>query len=533
MKILAVIPARAGSKGIPNKNIRILAGHPLIFYSIRNALQSKYITDIVVTTDSPDIMIIAKQMGVRYKKRDKSLCEDNITLDSVIYDAIPKDENWDYIITLQPTSPTLSVATLDNAIEYCIREKMDTIISVYNAPHLSWRSENGKKVPNYNKRLNRQYLPPYYIETGAFLISKSENVTEDTRIGKRVDVFEVSEDEAQDIDTFADLLNVSVIMNQKKIGIYVNGNNKRGLGHIYRALELADEFYTKPDIIFDKEQTDIRVFGNTTHQLCPVDGEKELFELCRKRQYDVFINDILDTTDTYIKKLRKLMPKAKIINFEDNGEGTRYADLTINALYEHSNEKNIFVGEKYYIAKKSFLSYKPIQIRKKVETVLITFGGADPQNYTERMLSIISAEEYSQYHFIVVLGKAKKNVDKLMEYNQRNNISVLFNVENMPEIMSACDFAVTSRGRTAYEFALLGIPAIVMAQNKREEQHEFVCNENGYSYIGMNPPTSVIKSNLDMYLSMSSDDRKSFQKKLLEHDLRNGRKAVISLIDSL
>ena len=63
MKILAVIPARAGSKGIPNKNIRIIGGHPLIYYSIKNALDSKYITDVIISTDSPEVRIIATQMG--------------------------------------------------------------------------------------------------------------------------------------------------------------------------------------------------------------------------------------------------------------------------------------------------------------------------------------------------------------------------------------------------------------------------------------------------------------------------------------
>ena len=73
MKILAVIPARAGSKGIPNKNIRLVNNKPLIYYSIKNALESKWITDVIVTTDSPEIEIIAKQMGVIYKQRDEKL----------------------------------------------------------------------------------------------------------------------------------------------------------------------------------------------------------------------------------------------------------------------------------------------------------------------------------------------------------------------------------------------------------------------------------------------------------------------------
>ena len=113
MKILAVIPARAGSKGIPNKNIRIIGGHPLIYYSIKNALKSKMITDVIVSTDSPEVKIIAEQMGAKIKWRDASLCGDAVTLDAVVADAVPINEHWDYIVTMQPTSPTLRVITLD------------------------------------------------------------------------------------------------------------------------------------------------------------------------------------------------------------------------------------------------------------------------------------------------------------------------------------------------------------------------------------------------------------------------------------
>ncbi len=197
MKILAVIPARAGSKGIPNKNIRIVSGHPLIFYAIQNAINSEYITDIVVSTDSPEVGIIARQMGVAVRRRDASLCGDEATLDAVIYDAIPQDESWDYIITMQPTSPTLKKETLDRAVRYALAHELDTVISAINAPRLSWGIKDGKKVPNYEKRLNRQYLPPCYMETGAFVISKASVVTPSSRIGERIDVFELPEDEAR------------------------------------------------------------------------------------------------------------------------------------------------------------------------------------------------------------------------------------------------------------------------------------------------------------------------------------------------
>lgn len=532
MKILAVIPARAGSKGIPNKNIRIIGGHPLVYYAIRNALDSNLITDVLISTDSPEVKIIAEQMGASVKWRDAELCGDAVTLDAVIADAVP-DGAWDYIVTMQPTSPTLRVSTLDTAIKYAIDNDLDTLISAINAPHLSWGVKDGVKVPNYTERLNRQYLPPCYMETGAFVVSRASIVTPKTRIGQKVDVYEVPEEESQDVDTFEDLRSVAAILDRQRVAIYVNGNNKRGIGHIYRVLELADEFYVRPDIYYDSNQTDPKVFGKTTHNLIPVNGIAELFDKCKENDYTVFINDILTTSIDYMIGLRSVLPNAKIVNFEDDGEGILKADLVFNALFMENELPQVHTGEKYYISGKTFMFYKPIEIKDKVERVFISFGGADPQNYSDRLLAMISKPEYTQYHFSVVLGRAKYNVEALMDYNKYFNIEVLYDVANMPELMASCDVGVTSRGRTGYELAILGIPSISMAQNAREEKHGFVCNENGFTYIGLNPADEVIEANLRMYLQMTKETRQKYQTMLLSHDLRGGRKRVMSLINSL
>ena len=103
----------------------------------------------------------------------------------------------------------------------------------------------------------------------------------------------------------------------------------------------------------------------------------------------------------------------------------------------------------------------------------------------------------------------------------------------MPELMTRCDVAITSRGRTGYELAILGIPSIAMAQNEREEHHGFVSNENGFTYIGLNPADEIIESNLRMYLGLSRESRQHFQDKLLSHDLRGGRRRVMGLIENL
>lgn len=539
MRVLAVIPARAGSKAIPNKNIRFINGHPMIYYAINNAVKSKYITEVIVTTDSPEVEIIAKQMNVGSHWRDARLCEDEVTLDAVIFDAVEQfekriNDKVDYVITMQPTSPTLKVESLDSGIEYALGNDIDTLISAVNRPHLAWTERDGKKQPEYVSRVNRQYLPAHFQETGAFVISKRDVVCENTRIGKSVDVFELSDEEAVDVDSFVDLMVVSEILSQKKIAIYVNGNNKRGMGHIYRALELADEFMSKPDIYFDYNQTDRSVFGNTTHNIIPVNGIFELFEAIKNKQYSIVINDILDTSLDYMIGLRSVLGSTgKIINFEDDGEGACKADMVFNALFTESNTTNIFGGEKYYIAPKIFMLYEPIEIKEKVKSVFISFGGADPQNYTDRILDIITKEKYSDIEFVIALGRAKNNVDILLEYNKYANLNILYDVKNMPELMSGCDVAVTSRGRTAYELAMLGIPAIVISQNKREESHGFLSDEHGFMYLGTEPSNHIIESTLDMFINMPQLDRESIQKIMLGNELKDGRKRVISLIQNI
>ena len=257
------------------------------------------------------------------------------------------------------------------------------------------------------------------------------------------------------------------------------------------------------------------------------------FVICKEKQYTTFINDILTTSIDYMIGLRSVLPKAKLINFEDDGEGIIKADLVFNALFEDEQFPQIHAGEKYYICGKTFMFYEPIKIKDEVSRVFIAFGGADPQNYSDRLLNIITKPEYSKYHFIVVLGRAKYNVEALLEYNKYENIEVLYDISNMPELMTSCDVAITSRGRTGYELALLGIPSIAMAQNQREEKHGFVCNENGFSYIGLNPDDEIIEGNLNMYLKMSKKARKRYQDMLLSHDLKNGRRRVMALINNL
>lgn len=532
MKVIAVIPAKTETKGIPNRNLRFINGKPLVYYAINNAKKSNMINEVIVSTDSKEVEIVASQMGAQIHRRTNELLGDSVTLDRITYEAV-KEIETDYVVILQPTSPILKDNTLDLAINYAIKNSLDALFSVINSPQLSWTKENGNLLPLYDERKNRKFLPPFYIETGSFVIRKKLSMGNTTKLTGKTDIYEIDQEEALEIKNFLDLQQAENIITKKQVGIYVNGNNVRGVGHIYRSLELADEFYCEPDIYYDINQTDRAVFGSTMHNLIPVNGIGELLSMITDKQYDIFINDILTTSIDYMIALRTSLPKSRIVNFEDDGEGIYKADLVFNSLYSEELLPQVKAGEKYFIANKMFLFYEPIQIAEEVNRVFICFGGADPKNYSERLLAIVSRNAYKKYKFIVVLGRAKNNVKKLMEYNQYENITVAYDVNNMPELMCQCDIAITSRGRTGYELALMGMPTIAMAQNEREEKHGFVCNENGFSYIGLNPDDEIIESTLKMYLNMSRKNRLRFQNILLSHDLRSGRKRVMGLINNL
>ena len=148
MEILAVIPARGGSKGIPRKNVRLIAGKPLIYYAIRNAKQCELITDVAVSSDDEEILTIAENYHAAALNRSSALAQDAVTLDPVIFDAVEqmeKRENkrYDIVITLQPTSPVLRCETLTAAIRDFIDRQADTSAPPTNRICLGPRMKKG------------------------------------------------------------------------------------------------------------------------------------------------------------------------------------------------------------------------------------------------------------------------------------------------------------------------------------------------------------------------------------------------------
>ena len=548
MKILAVIPARGGSKGIPRKNIRLLNGKPLLYYVIKTALNSIYITDVLVSTEDENIATIAKILGTEVVIRPKELAHDHVPLDPVIYYTLTKfeelrREKFDIVVTIQPTSPLLSSDTLDKAVNFMIKNpEYDTVIAVKDATHLYWmETEKGVK-PLFKERKNRQYLPKVYVETGSFLISRRNIVTSYSRIGQKVHLFKLSEKEAVDIDSYKDWWIAENYLNQKKILFRVIGGKDIGLGHIYRAITLADRLSLQHKVYFAIEKNRNWGIEKIKEKLYPIyqfANLEEFEEIINKISPNILINDILDTDEPYMKWLRK---KVKfIVNFEDLGEGAKYADIVINALYENSYPpQNHFYGYRYVCLRDEFLLFPPKRICPEVREILITFGGTDPNDLTLKFLESLRLLEkvirQGSIRIKIVLGLGYKNEKKVYKIakelaSRGYCIDVKKNVQMMAKEIFDADIVVTSNGRTIYEAASLGVPIISISQNERELKHLFTYTSGGVLHLGIacNVTIEKIATSLKK-LIMDFELRKKMSNNLKKFDLKKGIERVINLI---
>lgn len=185
-KILGIITARGGSKGIPKKNIRLLKGRPLIAYTILQAQKSKYIDKILVSTDDEEIAKISRKYGAKVQMRPEELARDNTphlpVLQYVIKQLEGEGHKTDIIVLLQPTSPFRTEGEIDRAIKkFMDNPKADSLMSVAEVPgHFNplWikKIEDNELFPFTGNKIKdvprRQDLPKFYWKSGQIYIMK-------------------------------------------------------------------------------------------------------------------------------------------------------------------------------------------------------------------------------------------------------------------------------------------------------------------------------------------------------------------------
>ena len=223
-KILAIIPARGGSKSIPKKNIIDLNGQPLISYSINTARQSKYLDRTIVSSDDAEILAVAEKYGAETVKRPAELAQDNSSMLGALkhtLEVLAAKDNFrpDYIVLLQPTSPLRTAKTVDSAIEAFAAkaDEFDFLMPLHEIESKVGRIKDGRYFPlTHQVGKQRQELEPLYQECGTIFIFKPDVIEKSEQgFGERIFPFIIeSEEEASDIDCYEDLEMASYYLNK-------------------------------------------------------------------------------------------------------------------------------------------------------------------------------------------------------------------------------------------------------------------------------------------------------------------------------
>jgi len=233
MNIIAIIPARGGSKGIPRKNLVNINGKPLISYSIKHALDSKLINRIVVSTDDEEIANISKEYGAEIPVlRPSELAEDHV-LDLPVYEHVlkylEKKEGYkaDIVVHLRPTTPYREAKWIDEAIKLLIENKeahsVRSVSEPLQHPYRTFRIEDGYLSPIMKNEhpepylLRRQDLPKMYFYNCVIDITKPSTIFEQhSMTGSKMLPYIMNQNDVIDIDTKLDLEFAKFFMGEKR-----------------------------------------------------------------------------------------------------------------------------------------------------------------------------------------------------------------------------------------------------------------------------------------------------------------------------
>lgn len=211
MKVVTLIPARGGSKGIPRKNIVEICGKPLLSYAIQESIKSVS-SETWVSTDDKEISSISISYGARVVKRPDNISGDSSTSESALLHFVEKVNNFDILVFLQATSPFIEADDINKAVK--LMDEYDSVISVSKFDQFLWE----ESVPMYDihNRKRRQGRSQVYVETGSMFVTTKEGFLKShNRINGKVGFVEVPKWRSVDIDTLDDLELAKKLMSVK------------------------------------------------------------------------------------------------------------------------------------------------------------------------------------------------------------------------------------------------------------------------------------------------------------------------------
>lgn len=453
--LVGLVPARRGSQGIKNKNLMAIGGTPLF---LRAANLAATVCDrVIVATDDPQIEGLAALWGFEVWDRPDELNDDSASVDDVVRWAGSKlaaaSVVVDGLLVVQPTVPQITEGVLrafvgdweDNG------GRWPWTLTVEHR-HIVWSAG----VPLHPRKQRQDGSRWVHDELGVRLypIEKCDQPpqTEWPITGPVID-----------IDTPSDLAAVRAETDRRTIVLRFVANERVGMGHLYRCIALAEAL----------QHHDIR-FEPT------LDTFKEAWDVLERRGWacatgwpvaDLYVKDTLD--EDWVP----LLFGTPWVALEDHGTSARHADLVVNALYPTTGAVNEVSGADWAVLRPEFLYAPPYTVRPNSVTVLVTFGGTDPSGLTHRVLDALRG-------FGILRVVAPPGSDRFVVIGSKPAVELVSDPSMAAEMLGA-DLVICSAGRTLFEAASLGVPAVVLSQNPREATHSHIGEGRGNVYLGL------------------------------------------------
>jgi spore coat polysaccharide biosynthesis predicted glycosyltransferase SpsG/CMP-N-acetylneuraminic acid synthetase len=487
MNTAIIIPAVKKNVAFTDDLVKRLAGTSLIQRAIDKAKRFVPREHIYIATDSEEICLICKRNNIQYSyKKNLQLKPQNI-IESLSFLFSQLSKQYKELILLSPYVPLLPEKTLIKALK--------TFRSLTNQPFLIPVKREVSRVfkkqkRDFHKLLSGDSEQELLIESQAFKILSTSLIQNGFKAEKvKPATYEISHDLIE-IRSYQEWWICEKLIRRKRIVFRIIGNEQVGMGHIYRALTLAHEI-TDHEVYFVCDEQSRKAVSRLAGEdyWLGIYKEKNILNQILDLKPDMVINDILDTKKNYISTLRK--HEIRVINFEDLGAGASHTNLTINELYDTptNSSENILWGQKYFFLREEFNEARPNRFKKKVDTILVTFGATDPSDYTRKVLRAISSycAEKKIKIFLVTGGGYPhiKELEREIKNISTPQIEYIHVTGVMSHIMEQAQVAIGANGRTAYELAHMNIPSIILSHHERESTHSFTSRSRGFVSLGI------------------------------------------------
>lgn len=434
--LLAIVPARGGSVGIPRKNVRVVNGRPLVLGKLE-VLRGADVGPVVCSTDDPVIASIARVNGFQVHDRSEGAAKPEATIAEVVTEVV-HDLAWTGPVgVFQPTSPGLTAETIRAEVGLFLDdETLRTAASVTALHDVCWDGDGNRLGEWANRQVSAATL---WRETGGIRLVRDSSMLPDMVDMDGHHLIELSGPEAVDVDDHAELAGIRQAVNATNVTFVVAVGHEVGTGHLRRCLTLADEL-AHHEIRFllarhdDRQNWEDEVLGagyGLTHDI-PTPG--------------IVVFDALATEPSMVWSLRK--QGLRVVVLEDLGAGAHAADLAINELLEAGDRW----GPLFAVIRPEFLTghpHAPSHERIDRARVLVSFGGTDPTGSAERVTKALISAGY-----------------KVTRRDPRDETR-----RPIAEDMTTHHLLVSSCGRTIHEAAAVGIPTVGIPVSAQEAGH--------------------------------------------------------------